>query len=200
MEITKEKLTSELPSVPFHQIMGAPLLAIVQGQTQASQATVEFIERIGFIQEDKEGSSSKEGLVGKLRMVHFHYNQPDSDGSERTLSVRVPLLSIVPIPSIEIDEVNLEYNIKIATFESKKFQSSLSDTKKEESPDWLSKDRMEFKASMGRMQGNEQNRLDFQMKVKMKIKQADITPGMSQLFKLMEESTSVKEESDQVSN
>ena len=39
---------SELQSLPFHQIIGAPLLALVQGQAQAAQATAEFIDRIGF--------------------------------------------------------------------------------------------------------------------------------------------------------
>ena len=39
----------ELYSLPFYQILGAPLIALVQADAQAAQISSEFIETIGFI-------------------------------------------------------------------------------------------------------------------------------------------------------
>ena len=39
---------SDITDVPLYQIIGAPLLALVQGETQAAQATARFIQEIGF--------------------------------------------------------------------------------------------------------------------------------------------------------
>ena len=183
---------SEMQSLPFHQIIGAPLLAIVQGQAQASQATAEFIERIGF--KTKTGGDSetaREDDLGDLRMVTFSYQKPDADGNPVLFKVEIPLLSLVPIPAIQIRDADLEFNVKITDIQTSQSKTSLR-SPEAEAGDWLSKGRVEFRAAMGKMEiaTAEQRTVDLQMKVKLRVEQADITAGLSFLFRLMDQSIS----------
>ena len=179
---------SEFQSIPFHQIIGAPLLAMVQGQAQAAQATAEFIERIGFKQ-IKGGNGVVEDSLGELRMITFSYQKPDDAGNPQTYQIEIPLLSLIPIPGIQIKEGELEFNIKVNDIQSSNTRTTLNNPSAEEG-DWLSQGRVEFRAAMGKMETSTSGRQssELQMKVKMKVEQAEIPAGLSQLFRLMDQS------------
>ncbi|MDX2361876.1 MAG: DUF2589 domain-containing protein [Crocinitomicaceae bacterium] len=171
---------SELQSLPFHQIIGAPLTAIVEGQAQAAQATAEFIERVGFIQPE-DGSN---GEIGKLRMVSFSYSKTDMEGELKQYKLEIPLLSMVPIPSIEVKEAELEFNIKVADVQKVQGQTQVSDSSAQPG-DWMAKERIELRTTMGKMQNSESRKTDIQMNVKIKLQQADIPEGVQHLFRVM---------------
>ncbi|MBI5179433.1 MAG: DUF2589 domain-containing protein [Nitrospinae bacterium] len=188
---------SEIKSLPLHQIVGAPLLAIVQGQAQAAQSTAEFIERIGFVyKEEKDPSLTDKAVAdqyhfGDMRMASFHVQKPDANGVQQTFKVEVPVLALVPIPAIQVKTAEIEFFVKITDTMSTAPENSASSSESNSS-DWLGKDRLEFRAAMGRMPsggGDNQNRLDLQMRVKMTVEQADVTAGMAHLFRLMDQNT-----------
>jgi len=180
---------SEIQSLPFHQILGAPLLAIVQGQAQASQATAEFVERVGFV---PKGTGSEEDSsgddMGEMRMLSFSFQKPDSDGNLQSFRVEVPILSLVPIPAIQVKDAELEFNVKVTDIQT--FDSKTALTSRDaDAGDWLSQGRVEFRAAMGQMESSssKQRSTELQMKVKMRVEQADITVGQSYLFRLMDQ-------------
>lgn len=179
---------SELQSLPFHQIIGAPLTAIVEGQAQAAQATAEFIERVGFSQQGEEGS----GEIGKLKMVSFSYNKPDVNGELKEYKLEIPLLSMVPIPSIEVKEAELEFNIKVADVQTIQGQTQLADSNAV-AGDWMSKERIELRTTMGKMQTSEHRNVDVQMNVKLKLQQADLPEGVQHLFRIMDQTINSEE-------
>lgn len=173
---------SEIQSLPFYQIIGAPLMAIVQGQTQAAQATAEFIERVGF-----EPVAGTPGM-GNLRMVVFTYQKPGADGIPITFRAEVPILSLVPIPAIQVKSANFEFNVKITDVQVSETKTAVA-TPNAEAGDWLSSGRTEFRATMGKMVSSEsqQQTLDLQMKVTIRVEQADITSGMAHLFRIFDQ-------------
>ncbi|MDH5366705.1 MAG: DUF2589 domain-containing protein [Cyclobacteriaceae bacterium] len=185
---------SELHSLPFQKIIGAPLLALVQGQAQAAQATAEFIEKIGF----ESAETAGQGDLGGLRMVTFSYQKPDDQGNLQSYIVEVPLLSLIPIPSIEIKNAEMEFNIKITDIQTETTSLALSSSDAEEG-NWLSNERVEFRAAMGKMQSNTsgQTETDIQMKVKINAQQADIPTGLAHIFRLMDQSINSKKEIDE---
>ena len=95
-----------LQSIPFRDLIGGPLQAAVDAQQMAAESTIEFIEKVGFDPDAAPGSSD-------LRNVTFTYSKDDGNGSNQNFSLTVPLLAIVPIPFIRIDEVNIEFNAKL---------------------------------------------------------------------------------------
>ena len=183
---------SEMHSLPFYQIVGASLLALVQGQAQAAQATAEFIERVGFVGagETPNGEADEVGNhLGQLRMAKFSYQKRADDGTAQTSEVEIPILSMIPIPGIQIKEADLEFFVKITDIQKEAAQTAVH-SENGNNEEWLAPSRVEFRAAMGRMESaasTTEHRIDFQMKVSMKVEQAEIPTGLAHLFRVMDQ-------------
>ena len=111
----------QITSLPFGNIIGAPLRAAIEAQSVASKATVDFIQTVGFKPKDpetdpfafKENEEEKDADMGDLRYVTFLYQVKGADGIETDASLRVPVLTIVPIPFLRIDEMTIDFMAKI---------------------------------------------------------------------------------------
>jgi len=112
--------TEEIGSIDFAKLIGGPLNACVTAQTNASVATANFIKEVGF----KEGGKD-------LVMVDFTHNRevPAEDGSGSTTSkevkLTVPLISILNIPSLRIENITIDFNVKLNSTYSKNINSSI---------------------------------------------------------------------------
>lgn len=91
---------NQLNNLPFDNIIGGPLNAAINAQAQAAETTVDFIQRVGM----QEVNGEKEAIN-----VQFVYE--DSSGQARRITV--PILAIVPIPFIVIDNINIAFKAKI---------------------------------------------------------------------------------------
>jgi hypothetical protein len=111
--------TSELNNIDFRKMIGGPLQAAVDAQVASSLATIDFINKVGFTEE----TGGKRELV----MVDFTHTRKDvdSEGHEvsKDVALRVPLLAMLPIPSLRIEQVVIDFNVKLNSVES----SSTSD-------------------------------------------------------------------------
>lgn len=96
----------ELSTIDFENVIGGPLVAVVHAQAQSAFATVDFIKTVGF---DSEG---------KVVNVEFKYEKtPPGGTTATTATLDVPLLTIVPIPFLRVEEVNIEFLAKINSVE-----------------------------------------------------------------------------------
>ncbi|EPX64103.1 hypothetical protein D187_005236 [Cystobacter fuscus DSM 2262] len=170
----------------FYQLIGAPLTALVQAEAQAAQVTAEFIERVGFeppaeAPSPPGGGAPMQQEPRRLRMLTFHYERQDKAGQRRSYQVRIPLLSLIPIPAIQIKTAEIELAANIRGLQKAKTRTQVSDTR----DDFLSRERLELK--MGMRGGKSASAL--QVKVKMNVEQADIPSGLSRLLHSLDEST-----------
>ena len=106
---------SALQALPFGTIIGGPLQACVEAQTNAAQATWKFIREVGLT----EGENGEK----KATYVSFVYRK---NGRDATLNV--PLLTIVPIPFLAIRDIDIAFkaNISAAASTSTQQHESLS--------------------------------------------------------------------------
>ena len=132
-------------SFSLYQLIGAPLMAMVQGQAQAAQATAEFIERIGFVANDDS--------TRRLRMIAFHYTRRGSDGKPHPWRLEVPLLSLVPIPAIQIREGHIEFAVRISDVGTSPSRMSLSESSRGER-NWLGPGRAELRGMVATLPTN----------------------------------------------
>lgn len=106
--------SSELNNIDFAKMIGGPLQAAVDAQVASALATVNFINSVGF----SEGEDGKRELV----MVDFSHKRKDvkADGTplDKEVYVKVPLLAMLPIPSLRIDQVVVDFNAKLNSVES----------------------------------------------------------------------------------
>jgi hypothetical protein len=111
-------LVSELNNIDFRKMIGGPLQAAVDAQVASSLATVSFINNVGFSLEDPEDPNSKKTLV----MVDFSHERTDFNeqgvATPKTVKISVPLLAMLPIPSLRIEHVLINFNVKLNSVET----------------------------------------------------------------------------------
>jgi len=112
----------ELSSIDFEAMIGGPLIAVVKAQAQSAQTSVDFIQAVGFNEDD-----------GKPTMVEFVYSKPvetrDADGNvtsvdPKDFKLTVPILTMLPIPFIRVEETTIDFNAKINSVQESSATSS----------------------------------------------------------------------------
>lgn len=106
--------TNALQALPFSSLIGGPLDAAIKAQAMAAKTSWEFIQQVG-LNEDK--STGKKEAVN----VTFYYNK-----NGQMTKLIVPLLTIVPIPYIAIDEVQINFKANISASSSSVSETSES--------------------------------------------------------------------------
>lgn len=105
----------ELSSIDFQSMIGGPLNAVVRAQAQSAQTSVDFIKSVGFNALDAANDP------GKPTMVTFSYDKPietkDAAGvitvTPTKFNLTVPILTMLPIPYLRVEEVTIDFNAKI---------------------------------------------------------------------------------------
>jgi hypothetical protein len=99
----------------MENLIGGPLSAASNASVKLARSTADFINSVGF-NPDKSA-----------RTMLFKYEKSDMDplGNpvRNEMSLQVPLLAIVPIPNLQIDEVNILFDMEVK--ECEKAESSL---------------------------------------------------------------------------
>lgn len=108
-------IAEQFAGLQMDQLIGAPLRAAADASTLLANSTADFINRVGF-----DGN-------GKVRTVAFAYHKRsvNEDGTSNLdeMKVDVPMLAIVPIPNLQVDEVNILFDMEVK--QSEKQESSL---------------------------------------------------------------------------
>lgn len=95
-------IENKLASLDFKHIIGGPLKACVEAQEEAARATYEYITS-SMMEKDKKGVADFKPV-----MMHFYFIM---NGSYNELSI--PLMSILPIPYMNIDHVDLNFQAEV---------------------------------------------------------------------------------------
>lgn len=114
-------LGDELSSIDFKSMIGGPLDAVVRAQAQSAQTSVDFIKSVGFDQDSNEPT-----------MITFSYmkaiESTDDDGNTTVTPTKydltVPILTMLPIPFIRIEETTIDFNAKINSVQESTTSSS----------------------------------------------------------------------------
>lgn len=105
----------QFAGLPMENLIGGPLSAAAKANKEMAAITADFINTVGF---DKDG---------KLRTAAFMYEKrtANEDGtmSSDELKVNVPMLAIMPIPNLQVDEVNVMFDMEVK--QSEKSESAM---------------------------------------------------------------------------
>ncbi|MBQ2803042.1 MAG: DUF2589 domain-containing protein, partial [Lachnospiraceae bacterium] len=111
-------IAEQFAGLNMEQLIGGPLSAAADASAQLANSTAEFINRVGF---DAEG---------KVRTVAFGYEKRsvNEDGTSNLdeMKVAVPMLAIVPIPNLQVDEVNILFDMEVKQSERQESSKDLS--------------------------------------------------------------------------
>lgn len=113
-------LGDEIANLDFSSMIGGPLVAVIKAQSQSAQTSVDFIKSVGFDQN------------GQPTMVSFQYKKPvtTKDATGATVitptdyTLTVPILTMLPIPFIRVEETTVDFNAKITSVQESTTSSS----------------------------------------------------------------------------
>lgn len=115
----QDDATKQLGALPFGNIIGGPLVAAIEAQAKAARSSVEFIRSVAF-KLNSQGNPTDE-----VQMINFSYMQKSVDTATKEstfnkATLEVPLLAIVPIPYIRIDDMTIQFKANISAESSSK--------------------------------------------------------------------------------
>lgn len=103
-----------MPEIPLYleQIISAPLIAIIKAQRESAIATLQFL--LSQMEEKEEAGKRKKVPVA----LEFSFTQtvqnPDTGQMEAMpMNMSIPVVTLVPIPYISVEEAELEFKAKI---------------------------------------------------------------------------------------
>ncbi len=184
---------NEIASISLGSIIGGALNAIVEAQSQAANTTVEFIKSVGFTTDKTTG-------VMEPVYVDFQYakGQMENEKGEKTQTVsnlKVPVLSMVPIPFIRVDDATIDFNVKINSVEETK---SSKDTTAGGSTEahagyngWRFKTGIKLNASFSNQKKSSMSdtvKKDYSLNVHVHAVQDDMPAGVERLLGILEDS------------
>ena len=200
-------------ALPFRELIGGPMNAAVQAQTLAAKSTIEFIKEVGFkvIQEPAPGTEDFENLLalqdakadpdfGDVRNVTFQYEVEDQEGLSKKVSLTVPILTIVPIPFLRIDEMTIDFMAKITEVMTQKYTSTSESAYSHNLAigfrSWWSPVSVSFNSSYSSRQSSSAANAsryssEMTMNVHVRAVQDDIPAGLSRVLNMLE--ASIKE-------
>lgn len=161
-------------------ILGAQLRSVLEAETENAQSIAEFITTIGF---DKvEG---QEGL-GDLRMIEFDMLRRNDQGGHEKHTIKIPLLSIIPIPMLSIEQADFDFDLKIQEVIKSESKGNEGIVKKPFSKNIIASfARTRRRKPPDRNTSNERT-LDSNMSIKVSVVQTDFPLGIEKILNLSE--------------
>lgn len=125
------EISDQFKGLPMEDLIGGPLKAAVEANVMLAQSTATFINTVGFNQVTNDDKSV---TAGSTRMVNFEFERPgidvDKDGQQirtvESVKLKVPILAIVPIPNLQIDNVDISFDMEVKSSTASKTSSDKS--------------------------------------------------------------------------
>lgn len=192
------RAVDEVRQIPFDVLIGSPLKAAIEAQGLAAKTTIDFIEKVGFLPPDPDEDpffTDEEADVvgGTVRNVTFKYTKKDENDVDREVEVTVPILSIVPIPYLRIDEMTIDFTAKLtdAIENTVKTGFDLNSEVKGSYRAFWSPIRLDFRTAVSYKDSREsasRYAREYQMRVNVRAVQDDIPAGLERILDMLEES------------
>lgn len=195
MAQSKNVKTTSSQIMELKDLISGPLVATIDADSISTQRYLSYLYELAF-----ESYDRKTGKAGNIRMLTFAFKEQDTSGT-RTKRVNIPLLSLVPLPLLQIKEADFDFEIQIvdAVSEDSNATFSLRNPRNEESST-PKKGETKLRVSLApdsgsaTRQSKSQQSLSANMKVKVTMQHADMPAGLSNLLNLASQGVVIENE------
>ncbi len=194
MEEKKNVKRTSSQVMELQQLIAGPLMATIEADALAAEKYLNYLMRVAF-----ESYNPQTGETGKLRMMTFSYNEQDVNGPRKRM-VSIPLLTLVPLPLLHVEEADFDFDIKILDALSEVVEEKFSieqeqniTEKKEIGGGFRLRASLAPKQGEMSHSGDLQQSLSANMKVKVKMRPADMPAGLSNLLHLTANNVQVED-------
>lgn len=168
----------------LQQLIAGPLVATIEADALAAQRYLDYLMHVAF-----EHYNPQTGETGSLRQLTFRYVDQEG-GVSRQRSVSIPLLTLVPLPLLHVEEADFDFDIKIIDALSDQVEETFSVSAGEEVAARSENVGFKMRASLAPRQGDTRHSGDLQqsltanMKIHVKMRPSDMPAGLSNLLHL----------------
>jgi len=105
-------IANQFVGLPIEDLIVAPLEGMAKGQAKLNDVTWRYINEVAFVK-DKDGKAEARALDVQMNRV-----MTDGDTGEQsvqTLYSKVPMLPLVPLPSLAITSADINFTMEVST-------------------------------------------------------------------------------------
>ena len=101
-------IAQQFAGLPIEDLIVSPIVGMAKGQAKLNDVTWKYISEVAFVT-DKDGKTS-------ARSLYVEMNRVVTDGATgeqtiQTLYSKVPMLPLVPLPSLAITSADIEFTM-----------------------------------------------------------------------------------------
>ena len=114
-------IPDQFAGLPIEELIVSPIIGMAKGQAKLNEVTWKYISEVAFVT-DKDGNTTARSLDVEMNRV-----VTDGDTGEQTIQKlynKVPMLPLVPLPSLAITSADIEFAMEVKTSEASKDTSS----------------------------------------------------------------------------
>lgn len=112
-----ESIASQFTGLPIEDLIVSPIVGMAKGQAKLNDVTWKYISEVAFVT-DKDGKTTARSL--DVQMQRAVTDTKTGEKSIKTLYSKVPMLPLVPLPSLAITSADIEFTMEVKTSEINK--------------------------------------------------------------------------------
>ena len=186
MENTEQQnvTTSNSQVMELQQLIAGPLVSTIEADALSSRRYYDMLQLVAF-EDRNEGDTT----VKQLRMLKFSYLETNAGGN-RSKVVSIPLVTLLPLPLLQIQEADFDFDINILDAVSSSSDDSFDygkgriDKGSPAASPFRLRASLASKGGTGSYSEKSEQQLSANMKVHVKMRQADVPAGLSNMLRL----------------
>lgn len=167
----------QFKGLPMRELIAAPLIAVAEAQQELASTAWDFYQKIAF-----DGESDNK----TTRVLNFKVNRPITQNGQMKMveqEIQAPFIGLVPIPSLLIDRVDIDFQMEVSDTTTHKDNFS-SDVSTSISSSWFVKAEVSGKVSSSRENTRSTNQTG-KYQIHVSASQQQQTEGLSKLMDIM---------------
>ena len=169
-------VTDKFKGLPMRELIAAPLIAAAEAQQELAATAWNFYQKIAF---DEDGKTA--------RVLEFDIKRPiQQDGKMTTMSqsVKAPFIGLVPIPSLLIDRVDVDFQMEVTDTSNVKSTTNTEVEAKASAKHWFINAEISGKVTTARENTRMTNQTA-KYQIHVTASQQPQTEGLSKLMDIM---------------
>jgi hypothetical protein len=114
-------IADQFAGLPIEELIVSPIIGMAKGQAKLNEVTWKYISEVAFVT-DKDGNTTARSLDVEMNRVVT--NGDTGEQEIQKLYNKVPMLPLVPLPSLAITSADIEFSMEVKTSEASKDTSS----------------------------------------------------------------------------
>ena len=115
-------IADQFAGLPIEELIVSPIVGMAKGQAKLNEVTWKYISEVAFVKDEKTGVTSARSLDVEMNRVVT--NGDTGEQEIQKLYNKVPMLPLVPLPSLAITSADIEFAMEVKTSEASKDTTS----------------------------------------------------------------------------